>query len=112
MSWRRAAPASRSWKRGPWVRTRQFSERVYDAFRRMFRDAGMQVIEGRAYIPLLQGRCVGGSTVMNSAIAHRTPEDVLDEWRGFWSRHIDHGQGPRTAPSTRSSATSGARAGR
>lgn len=68
---------------GPWVRTRQFGERVYDAFRKMFRDAGMQVIEGRAYIPLLQGRCVGGSTVMNSAIAHRTPEDVLDEWRRF-----------------------------
>src|ERR1700722_11300866 len=45
---------------GPWVRTRQFGERVYDAFRRLFRDAGMQVMEGRAYIPLLQGRCVGG----------------------------------------------------
>ncbi|HEX4446018.1 MAG TPA: GMC family oxidoreductase N-terminal domain-containing protein, partial [Polyangiaceae bacterium] len=69
---------------GAWVRTRQFGERIYDAFRWMFRDAGMQVIEGRAYIPLLQGRCVGGSTVVNSAIAHRTPEDVLDEWsRGF-----------------------------
>ncbi len=65
---------------GPWVHTRQFTERVYDAFRRMFRDAGTQAIEGRAYIPLLQGRCVGGSTVMNSAIAHRTPEDVLDDW--------------------------------
>jgi choline dehydrogenase-like flavoprotein len=65
---------------GPWVRTRQFTERVYDAFRSMFRDAGTQAIEGRAYIPLLQGRCVGGSTVMNSAIAHRAPEDVLDEW--------------------------------
>ena len=57
---------------------------MYDAFRRLFRDAGMQVMEGRAYIPLLQGRCVGGSTVINSAIAHRTPaEDVLDEWRRF-----------------------------
>jgi choline dehydrogenase-like flavoprotein len=68
---------------GPWVRTRQFGERVYDAFRHLFRDAGMQVMEGRAYIPLLQGRCVGGSTVINSAIAHRTPEDVLDEWQRF-----------------------------
>jgi choline dehydrogenase-like flavoprotein len=65
---------------GPWVHTREFGERVYDAFRRLFRDAGMQVIEGRSYIPILQGRCVGGSTVVNSAIAHRTPEDVLDEW--------------------------------
>jgi hypothetical protein len=68
---------------GPWVHTRDFGERVYDAFRHLFRDAGMQVIEGRSYIPILQGRCVGGSTVVNSAIAHRTPEDVLDEWARF-----------------------------
>jgi choline dehydrogenase-like flavoprotein len=65
---------------GPWVRTRDFGESVYDAFRHMYRDAGTQVCEGRSYIPLIQGRCVGGSTVMNSAIAHRTPEDVLAEW--------------------------------
>src|SRR5579864_5189218 len=66
---------------GPWVRTREFGDEVYRAFKRMFRDAGTQVIEGWSYLPLIQGRCVGGSTVMNSAIAHRTPEDVLDEWR-------------------------------
>jgi choline dehydrogenase-like flavoprotein len=65
---------------GPWIRTRDFGESVYDAFRHMYRDAGTQVCEGRSYIPLIQGRCVGGSTVMNSAIAHRTPEDVLAEW--------------------------------
>jgi choline dehydrogenase-like flavoprotein len=65
---------------GPWVRTREFGEGVYGAFKRMFRDAGAQVMEGRSFLPLLQGRCVGGSTVVNSAIAHRTPEDVLDEW--------------------------------
>ncbi|HZU84325.1 MAG TPA: GMC family oxidoreductase [Polyangiaceae bacterium] len=65
---------------GPWVRTRDFGDGVFAAFKRMFRAAGTQVIEGRSYIPLLQGRCVGGSTVMNSAIAHRTPEDVLDDW--------------------------------
>ena len=65
---------------GPWVRTRDFGESVYDAFRRMYRGAGTQVCEGRSYIPVIQGRCVGGSTVMNSAIAHRTPEDVLAEW--------------------------------
>jgi choline dehydrogenase-like flavoprotein len=65
---------------GPWVKTREFGESVYDAFSRMFRDVGTQVMEGRSFVPLLQGRCVGGSTVMNSAIAHRTPEDVLDDW--------------------------------
>ena len=65
---------------GPWVKTRESGPGVSEAFARLFRDAGMQVIEGRAYVPLLQGRCVGGSTVVNSAIAHRTPEDVLDLW--------------------------------
>lgn len=66
---------------GPWVKTRDFQEVVYEAFKRMFRDAGTQVLEGHSYMPLIQGRCVGGSTVMNSAIAWRTPEDVLDDWR-------------------------------
>ncbi len=65
---------------GPWVKTRDFGESVYDAFSHLFRDVGTQVMEGRAYIPLIQGRCVGGSTVVNSAIAHRMPDDVLDDW--------------------------------
>jgi choline dehydrogenase-like flavoprotein len=65
---------------GPWVKTRDFGDRVYGAFKSMYRDCGTQVIEGRSFIPLIQGRCVGGSTVMNSAIAHRTPDDVLSDW--------------------------------
>jgi len=65
---------------GPWIKTRDFGESVSDAFGRMFRDAGTQVMQGRAYIPVIQGRCVGGSTVVNSAIAHRTPDDVLADW--------------------------------
>jgi choline dehydrogenase-like flavoprotein len=65
---------------GPWIKTRDFGVDVYDAFKRMMRDVGMQVVTGRSYMPLLQGRCVGGSTVVNSAIAWRTPEDVTDEW--------------------------------
>lgn len=66
---------------GPWVRTRALGGDVIDGFRGLFRDAGMQAIEGRAFIPMLQGRCVGGSTVINSAIAWRAPEDVLDDWK-------------------------------
>jgi choline dehydrogenase-like flavoprotein len=65
---------------GPWVKTREFGETVHDAFKRMFRDTGTQVLEGNSYVPLIQGRCVGGSTVMNSAIAWRTPDDVFDDW--------------------------------
>ena len=45
---------------------------------------GRRCWRGAPYMPLLQGRCVGGSTVVNSAIAWRTPEDVLDEWRAHF----------------------------
>jgi choline dehydrogenase-like flavoprotein len=65
---------------GPWVKTHEFKEDVYGAFSRMMRDAGTQVLEGHSFLPMLQGRCVGGSTVVNSAIAWRTPEDVLGDW--------------------------------
>jgi len=82
---------------GPWIRTRDFGESVYDAFRHMFRDAGTQVCEGRSYIPLIQGRCVGGSTVMNSAIAHRTPDDVLAEWHDRFGLR-EHITGEALAP--------------
>ncbi|MEO6419854.1 MAG: GMC family oxidoreductase N-terminal domain-containing protein, partial [Polyangiaceae bacterium] len=65
---------------GPWVKTRAFGEDVSTAFTKMMRNGATQAIEGRSFVPLLQGRCVGGSTVVNSAIAWRTPEDVFDDW--------------------------------
>jgi choline dehydrogenase-like flavoprotein len=65
---------------GPWIKTRQFGTNVGDAFRTMFRDLGLQVLKGRAYLPMIQGVCVGGSTLVNSAIAWRIPEDVVDDW--------------------------------
>jgi len=64
----------------PYVKTRDFGHDVLSAFRTLMRDAATQAIEGRSFIPLLQGRCVGGSTVVNSAIAWRIPDDVTDDW--------------------------------
>jgi choline dehydrogenase-like flavoprotein len=65
---------------GPWVRTREFGRDLYPATRRMFRAMGTAVASGRAFVPLLQGSCVGGSTTINSAIAWRAPEAVIDDW--------------------------------
>src|SRR5262245_4469128 len=61
---------------GPWLKTRDVTEDVHSTFNRAMRLRGMQVLQGRAYVPMLQGRCVGGSTFVNSAIAWRAPEDV------------------------------------
>ena len=65
---------------GPYVKTRQFGPDVLSAFRTLMRDAATQALEGRSFIPLLQAKVVGGSTVVNSAIAWRMPEDVSDDW--------------------------------
>ena len=44
------------------------------------RGSGSTVIMGKSPVPYLEGRCVGGSTVINGGMCWRTPEKVLDEW--------------------------------
>jgi choline dehydrogenase-like flavoprotein len=39
------------------------------------------VITGNPMIPYVEGRAVGGSTVINGGMAYRTPERVLEEWQ-------------------------------
>ncbi|MBX3181433.1 MAG: GMC family oxidoreductase [Polyangiaceae bacterium] len=53
---------------------------MYTSFKHHWRDMGLQAAEGRAFTPLLQGRVVGGTTVMNGAIIHRLPEPIYDGW--------------------------------
>ena len=47
---------------------------------RLFRNQGKQAAFGRATTPILQGRCVGGTTFINSAIVWRLPVKVLERW--------------------------------
>ncbi len=65
---------------GEWYRKENFTEDVYGAMATLFRDFGSQMTKGRAVIPVLEGRAVGGSTVMNGAIVHRLPEEIYAEW--------------------------------
>jgi choline dehydrogenase-like flavoprotein len=67
---------------GPVVRDEDRGQGTAEAFFRLFRDAGTQVASGRSVIPVLQGRCVGGTTVVNGAIVWRMPEDVYDRCFG------------------------------
>src|SRR5262245_32905501 len=47
---------------------------------RLYRDAGTSMIFGKPPIIFAEGRCVGGSTVINGGMSWRTPEDVLARW--------------------------------
>jgi len=65
---------------GSRIETEAFSDRVLPTIKSLYRDMGFQLARGRATIPVLQGVCLGGSTVVNSAIVRRMPEEVWSEW--------------------------------
>ena len=63
---------------GPWAR-----EVHADGLRSLaalYRDMGATVALGSPPMPVLQGRLVGGTSVVNGAICWRLPRDVWDEW--------------------------------
>ena len=66
---------------GPDLRHRLTEPSTRAAMTRRFRDFGAQVTAGPEQIPLIQGRMVGGSTGINSAIFWRLPDPIWDEWR-------------------------------
>jgi glycine/D-amino acid oxidase-like deaminating enzyme len=59
---------------------RDFTQREDEMLPRLFEEAGMrQTVDGG--ITILQGRCVGGSTVHNLCYSFRTPPAILRMWR-------------------------------
>ena len=60
--------------------TELFTAAAGRALRTLYRDAGMQTTIGAPPIVVSEGRCVGGSTVINGGMAWRTPERVLERW--------------------------------
>lgn len=69
---------------GPYIPTQNLRKDMYGSFKHLWRDMGFQVAEGRAFMPLLQGRAVGGTTVVNGAIIHRLPEPIYQRWAKDW----------------------------
>lgn len=58
---------------GPRVETPQFSDRAFPSLGTLYREMGLQQTRSRGPSLVLQGRCVGGSTIVNSAIVRRMP---------------------------------------
>ena len=65
---------------GPWLDPEDYPSSVYGSMRDLWSDWGQQLALGRSLIPIVQANCVGGTTVINSAITVRTPEAVLYDW--------------------------------
>lgn len=65
---------------GPWRDPDDYPSSTYGAMRDLFDSWGALITRGRALWPVAQGRVVGGSTVINSAIRVNTPEDIFELW--------------------------------
>ncbi|MAE71945.1 MAG: hypothetical protein CME06_15945 [Gemmatimonadetes bacterium] len=63
----------------PWPRQRR-KPPLYPTMKSAWRDQGTNAAFGSALIPVLQGCALGGTSVINSAIMWRMPEDVVDLW--------------------------------
>jgi choline dehydrogenase-like flavoprotein len=65
---------------GGYYTQKDFTSNPPDMIRKLYRNAGTAVIRGRPNIVFSEGRCVGGSTVINGGMSWRTPEKVLRRW--------------------------------
>jgi choline dehydrogenase-like flavoprotein len=65
---------------GAFHRTSDYGSNPAAMVSTLMRDGGATTTLGRAPVPYLEGRCVGGSTVINGGMCWRTPEEVLDRW--------------------------------
>ncbi|MET8860490.1 GMC family oxidoreductase N-terminal domain-containing protein, partial [Streptomyces sp. NPDC004579] len=75
--------------------TASFGRRApLDRFTELYRDGGATVALGRPPVLLPVGRAVGGTTVVNSGTCYRTPDHVLDRWRGVFGFGLAEGFGP------------------
>jgi choline dehydrogenase-like flavoprotein len=64
---------------GRHVDPRDFTEDERKQFSALFADGGMQMSKD-ARFQVLQGKCVGGSTVVNNAVCYDIPEHALQRW--------------------------------
>ncbi|HEX9012466.1 MAG TPA: GMC family oxidoreductase [Anaerolineaceae bacterium] len=67
---------------GPTATTAGFSDQLFPSMQRIFRGGGLGALtaRGRTLIPVIQGSCLGGTTVVNAAIMWRIPDDVWEPW--------------------------------
>src|SRR5262245_23825148 len=59
----------------------EYGKPAPEAMRKLYRRGGMTPIMGRVPIGYVEGRCVGGSTEINSGFWHRAPREALLRWK-------------------------------
>jgi len=66
---------------GAWRNPEQYPKTAYGGMRDLMPGFGSAITNSAAQWPIVQGRGVGGTTVINSAICVRTPGDIFAQWQ-------------------------------
>ena len=74
--------------------TESFQTAMGHALRTLYRDGGGSTAIGAPPVLYSEGRCVGGSTVVNGGMSFRTPEPVLRRWTAESSGLSEEGLRP------------------
>jgi len=64
---------------GPYVPSTRFNEKFPDMLELLYQDKGNQATR-QGDLLVLQGRCLGGSTVVNGCVTFRVPDFILQQW--------------------------------
>jgi len=72
-------------ERGPYVRASDMTSSEIEMIPRLYKDGGMQLNTSLDFF-ILQGACVGGSTVVSNMVLMRPDDDVFDRWAALGAR--------------------------
>lgn len=73
---------------GPAYKSSEYSANFSGMTSEIMRNGGATVILGRSPIAYLEGKVLGGSTVLNGGMCWRTPTEVLEEWEARGLEHL------------------------
>ncbi len=74
-------------EKGLYVHPDDFNEDEIDMISRLYSDGALQISQALRFT-ILQGSCVGGTTVVNNAVCFDTPQRVLDTWNSRGSTPV------------------------
>lgn len=69
---------------GPWIDPDAMEPFSLQEMATKYRHQGLSAALGSPGIAYAEGRCVGGSTEINSGLYHRLPSHLADEWRNTY----------------------------
>lgn len=75
---------------GGYYSAKDYNGKPLKSMKRMWHGAGSTVSFGIPAISIPYGKCVGGTTAINSATCFRTPPDVVEQWNKELGLDIDY----------------------